>query len=226
MVLDKRQRIILIILIILIIILGWLLFGGRKKDTFGPTLPPALNAKSGQAPIKLQPITEVTPQPMPGQKPIAAPATPTVNSPAVKPSTPPLVLAPDQAEYLHAVDEYQLAQIKRMLAEQEAATAQANLTKEKANVELNQLAGVSLVHETTAPKTPTPQPTTYQVVFIGTKNGQWSATLLSNTNSYIDVNIGSVLPAGEEIISIKNDGVTLKQNDKTSFLMFVNNPMG
>src|SRR3990167_2390436 len=124
--LDKRQKIILVIFIILVAFLVWQLRGlwrSPKPASVKPVL-------AKPAPTEAHaPIT-----PPPGSRP----PLPSLAD-AVSPPAQPQLIPPQQAEYLRTVDAYQLAQVKRMLAEQVAATAQADATTAKAKAETNKI---------------------------------------------------------------------------------------
>lgn len=125
--LDKRQKIILVILILLVAFLLWQIFGlkssGSKAKNLTPVKPVATLTKTAASSEAMTP-----------------PSPPIVRAP-IAPQ--PQLIPPQQAEYLQTVDQYQLAQIKRMLAEQIAATAAADASAAKSKAETNKLIGAS-----------------------------------------------------------------------------------
>lgn len=231
--LDKRQKIILVILVLLVIFLVWQILGLRSSTAKKPM------------PVKTIRKTEVISAPAPVVAPKTTAAAPTF--------TQPQLLPPQQVEYLQAVDQYQLAQIKRMLAEQIAATAVANQNAAKAKVETSKILsetpmnfGGAFAPQSTGPVSePTeaalqPQtsatsiqtqtvstgtPMGYQVVFIGNKEGRWSA-ILSKNNEYTIVAPGTVLPDQVTVMNINQNGVTLKFQDTTTTVPFQNTLVG
>lgn len=215
--LDKRQKIILVILIILVAFLVWQILGLTN------------NKKSKATPVKKTVVvTEPIKEPSPTTPPV-------IKAPII---TQPQLIPPQQAEYLQAIDQYQLAQIKRMLAEQVAATAAANASTAKSKAEINHIIAstsstpniTTLLPGNTAVD-PALQPIQsnipvinssnipYQVSFIGNKDGNWSA-ILSHNGDYTIVSVGTVLKDQSVVTEINSNGVSLKNGENTLFIPF------
>src|SRR3990167_10832651 len=210
--LDKRQKIILFILIVLIVFLIWQIKGLFHKPT--PQAEPASSNTKTKVMEKAGATTSA---------PASAPSTPAAlptnenSAPIISSATPPQLLPPQQIEYLQTIDEYQLAQAKRMLAEQITAIAIANQNTAKAKAEttriltevtygnnpfpnlqqqqaINTNANSIALTQTSFSQQPTNNaPTNYKVVFIGSKEGKWSAILAKN-GEYTIVTPGMIMP--------------------------------
>ncbi len=215
--LDKRQKIILAILAALVAFLLWQLMGLRSSTT--TKTPKMTSAAIKKMPVKI-PSTLPTPSPT------------EVNTPVF---TQPQLIPPQQVEYLQAVDQYQLAQIKRMLAEQISATAAADANTAKAKMEINKILGSGGTPSNFAPQNaaaaaaeaiqPAAPSTGYQVMYVGNKEGAWSA-ILSQNGQYSIVTPGMTLPDNSVVSSITSSGVTLKLNDNITFIPFQNSLTG
>ncbi len=207
---DKRQKVVLILLIAVGVFLVWQLyelFVGDKpsQNTIKPVLPTPIQAH--------QPAMAVTASTTAAQlaQSGAGAANPAEASAAVNPSN-------SQSEYLRLVNEYQMAQLQRMIAEDNEAIAIAKQNAAKATTETSKLMGGGSVMSTTGSSQANSNE--YQLVYTGQQtDGGWSATLKKNGQS-TDVNIGSQLADGSQVISIDDNGVLLRQGDVKKLVTF------
>ncbi|MBI5447480.1 MAG: hypothetical protein HY939_01970 [Gammaproteobacteria bacterium] len=230
--LDKRQKIILAALALLVAFLVWQLLGLRSH----PTPPAKVTLPSAHE----QPKSMAT-----ASTPALSPAFNTASaSMSTTPPAQPQLLPPQQVEYLQTVDQYQLAQIKRLLAEQVAATAAADESTAKSKAETNKILATNInpldtfipaLTSTSSTNTSSTSqqpavgsrisPMGYQVVFIGNKEGKWSAILARN-NEYTIVTPGMTLGSQVTVNDINADGVSLKIQDTITTIPFQNNLIG
>jgi|GEM_PF-3469575 len=203
---QKRQKIVAILLAIVGIILVWQLyelFAGNK------TVPKAAAPMATTA--MRQPAMAVTPAATAEQLAQNATAPGGDASAAVNPSN-------NQSAYLRLVNEYQMAQLQRMIAEDNEAIAIAKQNAAKASSETAKLMGGSSLMST-ANNTQT-NSNDYQLVYTGQQaDNSWSATLKKNGQN-LDVLVGSQLPDGSRVLSIDDNGVLLQQGTIKKLVTF------
>lgn len=200
--LDQRQKILLGILVVVLLILIWQLHDiFSSKSVVTPPVKSAVVANNTGAPTQ-DAINRVSTTPSsPGA---AADVDPTTNS---------------QAEYLRLVNEYQMAQLQRMIAEDNEAIAVAKRNAAQAMADTAQSAGGSMADASSSSDDDQASSNTYVLVYTGQQSdGQWTATLKKNGQSY-DVVPGRQLPDGSQVTSIDENGVLLSQNQGASKLL-------
>ncbi|EKD75271.1 MAG: hypothetical protein ACD_44C00184G0003 [uncultured bacterium] len=226
--LDKRQKIILFILIVLIIFLIW-----QIKSLFHKPTAQAEPALSNTKTKIIEKTGATTPMPSPSALSANENSTSILSPMTSSTTATPQLLPPQQIEYLQTIDEYQLAQAKRMLAEQITAIAIANQNTAKAKAEttriltevtygnnpfpnlqqqqaINTNANSIALTQTSFSQQPTNNaPTNYKVVFIGSKEGKWSAILAKN-GEYTIVTPGMIMPDQSTVSDITPNNVTLQ----------------
>jgi SPOR domain len=134
-------------------------------------------------------------------------------------------LTPEQIAYMRLVHEYQLVQMKRLIAQDNEAIAVSTRNAAKAMVETAKLTGTKdfaaiakpIVGETAADEAA--EAPTYKLVYTGTAAGMWNATLKYKNRPY-DVSVGSVLPSGLKVVAIRQDMVTLRRGLRQTQVSF------
>lgn len=114
--------------------------------------------------------------------------------------------------------EYQIAQLQRLIAENNEAIALAKRNAAQATAETLKLLGnlSSATQPTSAPKKLEPATNGYELIFTGPQDdGNWKATLKKNDKTY-DVAIGKQLPDGAKVISIDDTSVLLSRDNGAS----------
>lgn len=193
--LDKRQKLILIGLGIVTVILLWQIY-----SLIHETQPLAPASKVAVLPTKapIQPLGSV---PRPVQMPSPAAGAPAAVDPAA---------STQDDEYMRLVREYQMAQIQRMIAEDNQAIAIAKRNAAQAMAETTKLVGggsISMSNDDNDQAAPGH----YQLVYTGQQEGgAWTATLKKDGRTY-DVIIGKQLPDGSDVVTIDENGVLLSQ---------------
>ncbi len=127
-----------------------------------------------------------------------------------------------QSEYLRLVNEYQMAQLQRMIAEDNEAIAIAKRNAIQAGQDTAKIVGGSADDLTAgAAATNTDQNSQdYSLVYTGQQgDGQWTATLKKNGQTF-DVVTGGQLPDGFHIQSIDENGVVLTQGTVKKLVTF------
>lgn len=197
--LDRKQKILLPVTVVVLGVLGWQLYGllgtHSNKNT---QLPSAYGASSAlvaeSAAIPAMPVSS---------------STNTASSLVSEQDRDRLrAVSADDTEYLKLVQEYQLLQIQRRIAEDARAIAIAKLETARAVAETTKVGGVS--NFTNGLERPTVNSEhDYKLVFTGQEAGQWTATLKIN-EQLIDVVPGTVLPDGYKVISVEGDNVIMQ----------------
>ncbi len=207
--LDKRQKFIFGLVVIAIVILVWQmvsLFGGESSP---------LSTKP-----KVQTITSLkeTGSPTQVMQPARQTAQPTAQT--EKSSSP--EINENQQQYLALVNEYQLVEIQRLIAQDQAAIASARASMAESLSKMNQAGagnagGAGALASSIAAANN--QPGDYELIYTGQDNGEWSATLKRN-GQFNDVTAGSVLPDGDKVLSVDDNGVLIQQGDVKKLVTF------
>lgn len=131
-----------------------------------------------------------------------------------------------QMQYVQMLNQYQLLKMKRMLLEEQVAIAAARQKIADLNSKTNDLGGgdsefdVGNSDDNSSNLTALPMgKDTYKVVYIDRQNGEWNATI-NHSGRFEEVNIGSELADGSQVISIDASGVILKQGTKLNKITF------
>lgn len=215
--LDKRQKFIFALIAIAAVILIWQLyslFGGETAVlSTAPKTQTITSLKEVASPTEV-----VNPEPVPsvGKAVQAAAATGTA-----KPSATPEV-SESQQQYLALVNEYQMVEIQRLIAQDQAAIASARASMADSLAKINQ-AGASNLGSAGALASSIVaagnQPGDYELIYTGQDNGEWSATLKRN-GQFNDVTAGSILPDGDKVLSVDDNGVLIQQGDIKKLVTF------
>lgn len=209
--LDKRQKILISLLAVVVLVLIWQVYGLFANDKSVITGEVAKGDRPVAPTINNRLL--LNNQTVRGNQPIA----PTAGAAtAVDPAT------NSQAEYLRLVNEYQMAQLQRMIAEDNEAIAVAKRNAAQAMSDTAKMAGSadSLVASSSDDNNgDQDNSNTYSLVYTGQQNdGQWTATLKKNGQTY-DVIPGRQLPDGSQVTSIDENGVLLNQAQNAGKLL-------
>ncbi|MDF2868376.1 MAG: sporulation and cell division repeat protein, partial [Gammaproteobacteria bacterium] len=193
-------------------ILGWQLYGLIAGDRV--TSPPVRTA-----PIKpsMNGIAQPN-QPMPATN-IAMPQAAMQPAPTVSNQDKQRLreISQSDTEYLKLIQEYQLLQVQRRIAEDTRAIAVAKLETVKALAETSKFGGPGLGSNSMAIGS---MDSDYKLVFTGQEAGQWTATLKMN-DQLMDVVTGTNLPDGYKVMVVAGDSVTLQKADKQKVVSFL-----
>jgi len=126
-----------------------------------------------------------------------------------------------QAQYIHLVNQYQVAQLQQKLAQADAAIAAQRLAAAKSYLAAQKLTGTSGPlptsifdgSTTTAAKEPV-----MTVMYVGRQQGAWTAMLASN-GDYYQVKEGTLLPDGSVVQQITSQGVVLNKDGQNKYLV-------
>ena len=141
---------------------------------------------------------------------------------AVKPASLPYQpLATGQRAYLHMVNQYELAKMKRRLLEERAAIAAAQhriatLNKETRQID-DSVSTDDSVYDDSAVSSH--HSVSYVLSYVGRQHGEWTATLNRNGH-YYEVQAGSLLSEGEKVLAISRRGVTIQAHDERERVTF------
>jgi septal ring-binding cell division protein DamX len=199
---DTRQKVVLVLLILAVIVLLWqgMQFYSNRSTVAPPLAQQTTNNNVGGPNMPGMPANNM-----------AAPT----DGAAVNPNS------NAQSEYLRLVNEYQVAQMQRMIAEDNEAIAIARRNAAQAMQDTSKLVGGDPGAMTMDNSSPADQNTTdYSLVYTGQQgNGGWTATLKKDGRSY-DVIMGGQLPDGSQVSSIDENGVLLMQGNNKKFITF------
>lgn len=116
-----------------------------------------------------------------------------------------------QTEYLKLVNQYQMAQLQRMIAEDNEAIAVARRNAAQAMSDTTKLAGDGSVPISAT--SDSSGVSGYELVYTGQQNdGSWTATLKKDGQTF-DVDAGKLMPDGSQVISVDENGVLISQNN-------------
>lgn len=121
-----------------------------------------------------------------------------------------------QQQYMQLANAYQLAKLQRMLAEEEAAIAQAKLKLQDLGKQVHgSKTGVWSVAQRQAHTQPV-----YQLVYLdGQQGAEWAATLAYN-GQYIAVQPEDTLANGDKVLRIDHHGVLLGHDGQEHWIAF------
>lgn len=219
--LDRKQKILLPITIVVLGILGWQLYGllgthtennmSRKSVPMAPTFPTGNSAATNNT------VTELAER----QAATSVKDKPSLSSAAISEQDKDRLRAvsANDTEYLKLIQEYQLLQIQRRIAEDTRAIAIAKLETAKAVVETNKFAGVNNFNSG-IDATGSSVDHDYKLVFTGQEAGQWTATLKIN-DQLMDVVPGTTLPDGYKVTTVDGDSVIIQKGSKQKTVNFL-----
>jgi predicted transcriptional regulator len=210
--LDKKQKILIPVTVVVLGILGWQIYGFMGENSASTRA-----AKSGA----MRPVADSVAR---VNRVIAN------NEAGPEASSKPAAIISEQdkqrlkdvsqsdAEYLKLIQEYQLLQVQRRIAEDTRAIAVAKLETVKALAEASKFGGSG----NSGPHTVSmgSMDTDYKLVFTGQEAGQWTATLKMN-DQLMDVVTGTTLPDGYKVTAVDGDAVTLQRADKQKIISFL-----
>lgn len=216
--LDKRQKVILGLIVLALIVLIWQIYK-------------LAGANSNAAPqVVTTPSTAVTTTAKPSATPAAAAAVrnnaietaamlsnAADNAPGASAATDDM--SSNQQKYLELVNEYQMSEIQRMIAEDQASIAQSRYNAAQALSKISELSGGTANLSSLAGTTDQGNPNEYDLIYTGEDNGQWTATLKKN-GQFNDVTAGSILPDGAKVLSVDDNGVLLQQGAAKMLVTF------
>jgi len=194
--LDKRQKIIILLILLSFVILIWQLHGffSAKQST-------GFNISQSE-PTKSQPVFAPSPMPAHAIQPIVNSA----EADAV------------QQKYLSLVNEYQLVEMEKMIAQDEASIAQSRAQSAESMAKIAQLTGETPNFNNTN-NSSSSHSGDYELIYTGEDNHQWTATLRKQ-GQFNDVTAGTILPDGTKIVSVDDNGVTMIQGDIKKLITF------
>jgi septal ring-binding cell division protein DamX len=195
--LDKRQKIILVLILLSLGILIWQIHG-----FFSDKQTVELN-KNVSYPVKSKSISP----PLPSQVNPVQPVLNTSETDAV------------QQKYLSLVNEYQLVEIEKMIAQDEASIAAARAQSAESMAKIAQISGETPNYKGGNGNAAVSNSGEYELIYTGEDNHQWTATLRKQ-GQFNDVTAGSVLPDGSKVVSVDDNGVTLMQGEVRKLVTF------
>lgn len=228
--LETKQKIMLVAIVVLvgfIIYFGYTTFFPQSNNVVvAPTVAPVKSTTaqptqtaSPQAAVK-PPVSSTTSNESVTQTPqLQKVSTPTTSAPTPEQLA---LLAESQqlqTEYLHLVNQYQVAQLQQKLATTDAKIAAQKLAATKSYLATQKLTGgsnsmpTSIFGGTTKAVAPP-----MQVMYVGQQGGVWAA-MLGRSGNYFQVKVGTQLPDGSVVQSISNQGVILNKNGQNQYLV-------
>jgi len=216
--LDKRQKVIVGLIILALAILIWQIYkiaGGEGTSTPSApaaTAPVSMTAKpAGNYPAAAQAVrtNAVETAAMLSNAANTAPQATTAGD----------AMAANQQKYLELVNEYQMSEIQRMIAEDQASIAQARYTAAEALSKITSLSGGNANLSDLTDNNDQTNPANYELIYTGEDNGQWTATVKKN-GQFNDVTAGTVLPDGANVLSVDDNGVLLQVGSKKELVTF------
>lgn len=210
--LDKRQKIIVTLIIIVLAVLVW---QGSKFFVTENNMS-SFNNKLADSKSLLNKLSVINF----GQKSTNQAADGLVEAAILNISSNKTNPNPNQQKYLELVAEYQMTQIKRMIAEDNEAIAVAHYNAAQALYKIGQLTSnfnigrLSSVDDQNVSFT-----NDYELIYSGETNHQWTATLKKNSQ-LIDVTTGTVFPNGDKILLVDDKGVLIQQGKIQKLITF------
>jgi len=122
----------------------------------------------------------------------------------------------NQQKYLQLVGEYQMLEIQKMIAQDQAQIAQSRVATAEALAKIGQSGGMNPGDISVGS---TDVSSDYELIYTGEDDGEWTATLKKN-GQFNDVTTGSVLPDGAKILSVDNNGVVIQVNNLKKLVTF------
>lgn len=193
--LARKQKIIIPLIIIVLALLGWQ-FYNSMGERMVPTTRPTANSQ-------------------PHSNTFAEAAAPIISKEDNARSK---IFSQNDTEYLRLLNQYQLLQVQRRIAEDTRAIAIAKLDTAKAVAETAKYTGSNNLGTSAIASLGADRD--YKLMFTGQADGQWIATLKKN-EQLMDVIAGTRLPDGYTVVSVESDAVTLKRGDKQKVISFL-----
>lgn len=225
--LDKRQKVILGFIVIALVLLAWQIYkltGGESALSSAPT---------SATPSNVATPTAGTPKPTVNYAGAAAAvrtnavetaamlsnSAATTSDAADSVADPTTKMANDQEKYLELVNEYQMSEIQRMIAEDQASIAQSRFNAAQALEKISQLSGGSANLNDLSGNQDATASSDYELIYTGEDSGQWTATLKKN-GQFNDVTAGSVLPDGSKVLTVDDNGVLVQEGSNKELVTF------
>lgn len=216
---DMKQKTLLVLTVAAFGYLGYQVYGLMKGD-MGSLLPMVQSAPRYSQHTHLATSNNGPIQTANAAESVTVSSVPNV----IVPSPVTLQHAPleaGQKAYLHMVNQYELAKMKRRLLEERAAISAAQhriatLNKQTRDID-SSLAGSADTYDHT--ETNTRRNVPYQLSYVDRQNGAWSATL-SRSGYYFQVHVGSQLLDGAKVTHISRQGVTLQTGQSREKVTF------
>lgn len=205
-VLDKRQKIILVLILISLVVLIW-----QIRDFMGDSNVSSTSSKPAHSPVVSNPPTQ--------QSSSLSSAASIISSNQNKSNSADEAV---QQKYLALVNQYQLVEVEKMIAQDEASIAQSRAQAAEALAKASQISGQSqnlawdAVNNNHSGEL---NSSDYELIYTGQENSQWTATL-KKQGQFNDVTAGTHLSDGTEILAVNDNGVTLEQNGVKKLLTF------
>jgi septal ring-binding cell division protein DamX len=219
--LDAKKKSLIVLTVVAFGYLGHEVYDLMKQNVDSASPMPQMThryASHPQLPSNaVSPLTTANAAEIEPAQPLQAASIQTIK-PAVLPSQP---LATGQRAYLHMVNQYELAKMKRRLLEERAAIAAAQhriatLNKQTRQIDDSLNTDDSLFDDTA---TNTHHSVPYLLSYVDRQHGEWTATL-SRNGHYFEVQVGSALSNGEKVLAISRRGVTLQDHDERERVTF------
>jgi septal ring-binding cell division protein DamX len=204
--LDKRSKVIIGLIVVALIILIWqlsLLFGGNVS------LKPAPKIETMSIKKAIDPRDVIARH---NQETASLLATGVENTTGDN-------AAANQQKYLALVNEYQMLEIQRMIAQDQAAIAQSRAATAEALAKVAQAGGTASAADLGMNDASVNNTSDYELIYTGEDNGEWTATLKKN-GQFNDVTTGSTLPDGAKILSVDDNGVLIQSGNQKRLVTF------
>lgn len=120
-------------------------------------------------------------------------------------------LSDSQRAYLNLLNQYKLTQLQRLIAENNAAIAEARLAAAQALLNLNKLPTTTSNGSVQTTVNNTIKLTAYQLLQLVQTQGHWFATLKNGDQVYPIIE-GTILNDNTQVLSISKNGVILQQD--------------
>jgi septal ring-binding cell division protein DamX len=205
--LDKRQKVILGLILLALMVLIWQIYKLAGGNNTMPQAAPAVTTaatvvKTSSTMPAAASAVRTNAIETAAMLSNAAATAPGVNSASDS-------MAANQQKYLELVNEYQMSEIQRMIAEDQASIAQSRYNAAEALSKISELSGGTVNLNDLAGANNQTNPNDYELIYTGEDNGQWTATLKKN-GQFNDVTAGSVLPDGAKVLTVDDNGVLLQ----------------
>lgn len=122
----------------------------------------------------------------------------------------------NQQKYLQLVSEYQMLEVQKMIAQDQAQIAQSRVATAEALAKIGQSGSMNPGDISVGS---TDVSSDYELIYTGEDDGEWTATLKKN-GQFNDVTTGSVLPDGAKVLSVDNNGVVIQVNNLKKLVTF------
>jgi|GEM_PF-2161931 len=214
--LDRKQKILIPLIIIVLGILAWQLYS-MNEERSSPAPSSMVRGPDQRNPLERGQAVNTSNLPSPVQ------TTSVASQQQAKPVSEQdkqrlREVSQSDAEYLKLIQEYQLLQVQRRIAEDARAIAVAKLETAKAIAETSKFGGTNFGSGMTGILSQTDGD--YKLVFTGQESGQWTATLKIN-DQLLDVVNGTSLPDGYKVTAVDGDSVTLQKANKQKVISFL-----